>query len=443
MDSVNLRRWRLAAALLFALLSFVGLALAHGTGNLTFKGCVHDKGPGSDTCSKTAEGLKGVTQLAVSPKGDSLYATGDVESALVWLQRDQSGKLSARGCIEDRHGDAGCKETEQGLGETQDVAVSPDGRSVYAAGRDDDAIVIFKRNASGALKGQGCVRDDDHGDTICESEASALAAPKAVAVSPDGRSVYVAGEFEGLSVFKRNTKTGGLTPKQCVVDEDDFSDTGCVEIPGLSSPQDLVVSKDGENVYVAGGGHDAILTFERSAKSGKLTYLSCIQDNDTGIDSCTSSADGLDFPTALALAPDQKALYAVASDDNAISRFTRDKDSGVIEYAGCIEDNDVGPDNCAGTADALYGASGVAVNKEGTAVFVTSRFDSAIARFVRDPGSGALSGGECIADETASSEACDQTARGLGTLAGIAMSPQGNSLYTASVNGFVDWFKQF
>jgi 6-phosphogluconolactonase (cycloisomerase 2 family) len=444
MHGLDVRRLGLAAALLLLVLaSLAGLASARGAGNLTFKGCVHDKGPGSDACSKKADGLNGVAQLAPSPKGDSLYATGDLESAVVWLKRSKSsGKLTPKDCVEDHHGDAGCSQEEQGLGETQDVAVSPDGKSVYAVGRADDAVVRFKRKASGALKGKGCIRDDDHGDSICDSESPALGGAKAVTVSPDGRSVYVAAEFEGLSVFKRNKKTGALTPKQCVVDNDDLSDAGCDGVDGISSPQDLVVSKNGKNLYVAGGGNDAVVAFDRNKNTGKLTFVGCIQDNDSGTDSCASSANGLDNVTALALSPDQKSLYATAGNDDAISRFTRDTDTGVIAHAGCTQDNDTGTDSCSGTANGLAFANGVVVNKEGTAVFVTSRFDSAIARFVRDTGTGALSGPECVGDEDVSPEPCGDTAPGLNTVVGIAMSPQGNSLYTASVNGFVDWFKQ-
>src|SRR5690349_24309392 len=39
------------------------------------------------------------------------------------------------------------------------VAVSPDGKSVYAAGQDSDAIVAYSRGAGGALTQIGCFKD--------------------------------------------------------------------------------------------------------------------------------------------------------------------------------------------------------------------------------------------------------------------------------------------
>src|SRR5262245_6955406 len=39
------------------------------------------------------------------------------------------------------------------------VAVSPDGKSVYVAGQDSDAIVAYSRGAGGALTNIGCFED--------------------------------------------------------------------------------------------------------------------------------------------------------------------------------------------------------------------------------------------------------------------------------------------
>ena len=55
------------------------------------------------------------------------------------------GFLTPAGCIADVGDAAGCGTTQQGLGSTASVEVSPDGRSVYATSFDDDAVVRFDR----------------------------------------------------------------------------------------------------------------------------------------------------------------------------------------------------------------------------------------------------------------------------------------------------------
>src|SRR4051812_32799001 len=47
-----------------------------------------------------------------------------------------------------------------GLNAPSSVAVSPDGRNVYVAGSGEDAISVFQRHADGTLQPSGCVSDD-------------------------------------------------------------------------------------------------------------------------------------------------------------------------------------------------------------------------------------------------------------------------------------------
>ena len=54
---------------------------------------------------------------------------------------------------------SGCESNAQGLDSARTVTVSPDGASVYAAGNFDDAIVRFDRAANGALTAAGCIQD--------------------------------------------------------------------------------------------------------------------------------------------------------------------------------------------------------------------------------------------------------------------------------------------
>ena len=68
--------------------------------------------------------------------------------------------LTAKGCFEDT-GLTGCGAGKQtpGLLQARTVAVSPDGKSVYVAARTDHALVRFNRAADGTLTPAGCIED--------------------------------------------------------------------------------------------------------------------------------------------------------------------------------------------------------------------------------------------------------------------------------------------
>src|SRR5688500_17732655 len=73
-----------------------------------------------------------------------------------------------------------------------------------------------------------------------------------VAVAPDGRQVYGAGfATDEIGVFDRNANTGAI----------DFADS--TEGDGLDAPNAVVVSRDSDNVYVAGNASDSVEAYER------------------------------------------------------------------------------------------------------------------------------------------------------------------------------------
>lgn len=122
---------------------------------------------------------------------------------------DLAQPAGAAGCIVQGGGE-GCA-AGRGLRSVAGIAMSPDGRNVYAAAEGSAALAVMARVArSGALRqlpgALGCV--SAAGAEGC-ARGRNLAVARAVAVSRDGRTVYVA-TAGGLAVFARSPRDGTL-----------------------------------------------------------------------------------------------------------------------------------------------------------------------------------------------------------------------------------------
>ena len=166
-----------------------------------------------------------------------------------------------------------------GLGGSEDVAVSPGGKDVYVVGSTDDAIAEFERNADESLTQIGCIASlDDSTVTTCMDNAAAtgLNSPVAIAISPDGKNVYVAAvdshPFGTVAEFERNAD-GSLTQlgngNNCISEDGDNSDCGTQTGYGIANPVALAVSPNGKNVDPDSTDRDvAVLT--RDTTTGAL-----------------------------------------------------------------------------------------------------------------------------------------------------------------------------
>ena len=264
--------------------SIVTFARAADTGALTFASCISDLGDdgrmGTDGACADGDALNGLRDLAISPDGHFVYASAQWSNSVVWLARDpQTGALTPSGCLKaapraDRCGSALNLTAPGGL------AVSPDGSTVYVASSFDAAVSVFRRDAeTGALTPGGCVSDSGS-DGRCVN-ANALSAPQDVAVSPDGTTVYVSaarfGPFgdamHAVTAFLRDGRTGELTPSSCLLAAP-VDTSPCAAVPSIGDVSDLAVAPNGQ-LITAGGS-----TWAVSVLTAGLGPVGCYRHQD-------------------------------------------------------------------------------------------------------------------------------------------------------------------
>lgn len=243
-------------------------------------------------------------------------------------------------------------------------AISSDGKHAYAIIRDEDALVVFSRDAiTGELTFVEIHYDGVYG-------VDGLGGGWGVAVSPDGGHVYAAGYVDNaVATFDRDESTGELSFVEALFD-------GVDGVDGIGGALRLAVSSDNSRVYAIGQSDAALAAFDRDPVSGELTFINALFDGVDGV-------NGLEDAREIVMSPDGAHLYAVGPGvDDGIAAFAHDELSGEITFVDFVA--------LAGPMD-LFGPLSVAVSPDGAHVYVAQTgLDSNVVTLSRDTVTGIL-----------------------------------------------------
>ena len=368
--------------------------------------------------------LDGAFSTVVSPDGAHLYAVGRNRNTLLVFSRD-----AASGALGFLHSytaaDFGTDEAIHGLDGPESLEISPDGGTLWVAGFEDDAVAVFSRNSDsgdpdfGLLSYVESERDgvddsDDDGPVV-----EGLSHPAALAVSPDGSSLYVAcAGSDSVAVFSVDASTGALSFEEAEINgTDDAGDFGG-EVDGIAGASDVAVSPDGLDVYVVGSAGNSIAVFERQAdgSTGAPGHLSFVEVHREGV----AGVEGLDGVLSLVLSPDGGQLYACSFYSGTIVIFSRHAD-GSLEFEQTL------------VREEISGAVGLAMAADGKYLYLSSWEGDSITVFRREEDSSAPGWGRLRFVET--------RREGIGGIDGLwgvldlAVSPDDANVYAA---GYLD-----
>ena len=305
----------------------------------------------------------GIHQLVMSPDARFIYAAASTDDAIDIFSRNiNTGDLAFVAKLAD--GDTSNSQTVSGLDGAWSIAISPDGKSLYVAANSASAITVLDIDvASGLLTYNETHISNLNGGTVHQMQF-----PKGISVSPDGNNVYATSDFgNAMHVFNRNNTTGALS---FIATHKD----GVGGVSGLSGALTVEVSADGKNVYALGSSVDAVARFNRNL-DGTLVYQDAVNRTD-------GNFVGLDGPRDFVLGPNDGHFYGVGFNDSSLVTLTREVDSANVAF-GQLEFADIRLDNSNGTQN-MAGPTAVTITPDNKWIIVAAGIDNAVTVY-RNP----------------------------------------------------------
>lgn len=273
------------------------------------------------------DGLHSAKAVAVSPDSRYVYTMGlgddgrgfIVDATILGFERDEAtGRLTQ---IERVSSSELSSELDSTFAK---LAFSPDGFFLYVSAFNSPNITVFQKFENGQLGFKEASSNWSDPNTRAE-----ISYPFDIVVSPDGQNVYTVAEGSmttspagdslprgSLVAFTRNPVTGTLTTLGIYKNHV----SGFTE---LAEPKSVVISPDGNQVYVAASDSHGIAIFDRAA-DGRLTFRESFKYAEPQ----TMSDNALQYVDSLTMSPNGRFLYAGSSITALFPVLMRDTATG-------------------------------------------------------------------------------------------------------------------
>ena len=275
--------------------------------------------------------------------------------------------LAGSACIGSTLLATGCPAANPVLQAVMGLAVSSDGRTVYAATTyGNGSVVAIRRSPTGAL---GPVLNCVSGQPTsgCGDVAGSLVEADGIAVSAQGRVYVIAqyGDYGTVTAFSTGSD-GSLGSKlNCAASPAIASTTGCESTPGLGLAQGVAINSAG-TLYVASFlnyTHGSLVALPTLGDGSLGAEINCVETTGYGGGTCPTDTTWIESATNVTIGP--QGVYVTSSDYQAnygeVTGFATDPGGGIAAPLGCVGS---ATSSCATTAPGLLGARGLAISPD-------------------------------------------------------------------------------
>ncbi|MDQ6759718.1 MAG: beta-propeller fold lactonase family protein, partial [Acidobacteriota bacterium] len=228
--------------------------------------------------------------LALSPDGKLLWVGGGSKASIYEFSLSSEGKLA-----ETRTFELAPAATRTHEDFTGDVAVSPDGRLLYAADLFHDAVLVVNPESGRVIERFKTGRR-----------------PYRIMVHPDGKSFFVTSWADGTLNHHQADNGNRLTAVRIGAHPTDMVWRNRVARQGQAAPEEADAANWKARIFVAAANTNSVYAIG-VGESDDLKVLETIN-----VAMTPRHPLGM-TPSALALSPDQSKLYVACSDANAVA----------------------------------------------------------------------------------------------------------------------------
>ena len=442
----RMRKRSLGSLVAILCLLAIPAAAEAAPGDVVGQSCISETGAGGCAVLSQPTALSAATGIAVAPDGADVYVGAN--TGIAHFRRAPDGALTFANCVDTSIAAAPCSSPAPPDGGASlsvnaiNLAISPDGRHVYAVSWSDALVWWVRDPGSGDLTWGGCrdAASDSATNNRCGAgttfaggnfPAGSMDFSQGIAVTPDGQTIYIADQSEGLLQAQRNPTTGVPTPTACFNTTGDAA-SGCTAT-AAAVPMALGgidVGANSRDVYVRSISPGGITHFSRTA-AGVTSFTSCVAAASPSA-SCATAAPSPVFAYSGSVGVAGDLLFTHGGNfgppSGTVARFARNAD-GSLAFQGCAT-TDAAPGPCALLPSQSTGGSGgkLLVSPDASNVYLPSggTTERALTRVT-----GSLAFVSCLSDTGVS--ACSPAPLPVPFAASrlMAFSPDGGQIYAA------------